>query len=158
MVINTGKKLRVFSFCMACLMICLLVMTGCSAKKKATPESFTAAAEAQGFSVVDNMENASQRYNIESFLAASNGVGVFAYYTLFGSTSDSQAYFTRTKAQFAEAVIHEDKVTAAYSVLKAEQEGGMFYLVRLEETVILCSCTKGYEKFSEKLLKELKYY
>lgn len=153
-----GKGAKLTSSLLAGLLLLTFLLPGCSAKRTATAESFTQAAEDNGFTVTDTTSSYSTYSSLQTYLTAKDENGCSVYFLEFGSAKDSLSFYHSTLDGWDLSSASVNTVdSSAFNKVSMEGGGSFGVLIRMETITIYASGSTDNRGPADALLKALGY-
>ena len=134
------------------------LLPGCSAKRTATVDTFTKAAEDNGFTVTDTTSGYSTYSSLQTYLAATEEGGCTVYFVEFENSQDSLAFYHTTLSKWdLSGGSHTSVDSSTFNKTSMEGGGAFGVLVRMENITIYASGSSDKRAPADALLKALGY-
>lgn len=139
------------------LMICLFSVTGCFNKEKINTNELREKLETNGFVVVDNTEKL-EDFPGDSALVATNNSGYAIMLLSFPSVDVAKSSYEKLCAQAEEDNAKTKTVTIGnYSEYTLESKNNYYYILRVDDRILVAYGTVSKKAEIKSKLKELGY-
>lgn len=143
-----------------CIMMLLLICTGCKRREALTKEEFTSIMENNNYTVTDNIANYISKLNIKEAYLASND-NYYLEYFIYDSTDTAKSYFAdyqynyeEIKEQDSPETVDNMGDTAKYTLII---DGRYVVLSRVNNSLIVVDVNDTFRREIKNILKELGY-